>query len=72
MILSMSESDSKVQIFPGNRDVGDLKLETIQVCKRMLPYVGDKWMLVTKPLPTYYSCHQHISSPKSVTNIDVT
>ena len=37
----------------------------------------DLWMLVTKfrwpkPSPSSCNCHQHISSPTSVTNIDVT
>ena len=42
--------------------------------------VKRKWMLVIKsfdlkrpkPSPKFYSCHQHILSPTSVTNIDVT
>ena len=33
---------------------------------------GCCWLKLAKPSPISYGCHQHISSPTSVTNIDVT
>jgi len=46
-----------------HRYVGDLKKVTICGCW---------WPKRPKPSPTSKSCHQHISSPTSVTNVDVT
>ena len=37
----------------------------------MLKYRGCWWRKRPKPSPTFQSCRQHISSPTSVTNIDV-
>ena len=41
------------------------------LCERLFRYVGD-FLNILNRSPTSQTCHQHIWSPTSVTNIDVT
>ena len=82
--LMLSKSDFYLQV--NNIDVGDLKLVMIEVgdilwtVVEFYMNVKHKCMTCTacgwpewpKPAPKSYSFHQQISSPASVTNIDVT
>ena len=66
----------------GDSDVGDIVILVTQCWWRFWDVGGRILMLMTSlgcwrpkwptSSPTFYCCHQHISSPTSVTNIDVT
>ena len=62
----------------GDSDVGDFVMATDLRCWWQNHYAGDffryidNFLNVLNRLPTSQTCHQHIWSPTSVTNIDVT
>ena len=55
----------------GSRDIGDSLILNTQVVT-LMKTSGCWWLLWPKSSPKSYICHQHILSPTSVTNIDVT